>query len=205
MEKLSRRDVLKGALAASGALLLANMPGWKKPAVHVGAVPAFAQTSLGTGDLQVTLTWDTGSVPPPDGDKADYTDLDLHVIEPSGFEVYFGAPIGPTATLDFDNTYGFGPENIFVAAGAAANGTYDAYVDLWDTTVYPITATIRVTSFANTPQQKVKTYTHVFEEPPVEEVKYDYFPYICSIDFPTGNIYVKSSKPTHARPTITKK
>jgi hypothetical protein len=204
MEKLTRRDVLKGALATTGALLLANMPGWKKPAVHVGTVPVFAQTSLGTGDLQVTLTWNTGSVEPPEGDKADYTDLDLHVFEPSGFEVYFGDPIGPTATLDHDNTYGFGPENIFVAPGMSAAGTYDVNVDLWGSTVFPTTATIRVTSFANTAQQKVKTYTYTFVQPE-QETKYEFFPYICSIDFPSGNIYVVAKKDPRPRPTGTKK
>jgi len=208
MEKLTRRDVLKGALATAGALLLANLPGWKKPALHVGTVPAFAQTSLGTGDLQVTLTWNTGIPEPPDGAKADSVDLDLHVIEPSGFEVYFADPVGPTATLDRDNVWGFGPENIFVAPGMAAAGTYDVYVDQWYCNTFPTTATIRVTSFANTAQQTVKTYTYTWTAPlpdgpnALQEVR---MPYICSIDFPSGNIYVKAAKVERPRPTGTKK
>lgn len=203
MEKLTRRDVLKGALAATGALLLANMPGWKKPAVHVGTVPAFAQTSLGTGDLQVTLTWDTGIPEPEEGTKQGEVDLDLWVTEPDSTMVGWSNPVGPTATLDYDNTYGFGPENIFVAPGMAAAGTYDVNVDLWYSETFPTTATIRVTTFANTAQQQVKTYHYTWDSNP-EEVKAEVFPYICSIDFPSGNIYVdkKSAKP---RPTGTKK
>lgn len=184
MEKLTRRDVLKGALATAGALLLANLPGWKKPALHVGTVPAFAQTSLGTGDLQVTLTWDTGIPEPPDGVKQTPVDLDLWVVEPDGFEVYYGDPTGPTATLDRDNIWGFGPENIFVAPGMAADGTYDVYVDYYSGNEYPTTATIRVTVFANTAQQQVRTFTHIFDI-----TKADGY-YICSIDFPAGTIYV---------------
>jgi len=206
MEKLTRRDVLKGALATTGALLLANMPGWKKPAVHVGTVPAFAQTSLGTGDLQVTLTWNTGvPVPPEEEGKVGEVDLDLWVTEPDGTEVYYDNPEGPTATLDFDNVYGFGPENVFVAPGEAADGTYDVNVDYFSGETFPTTATIRVTTFANTAQQQVKTYTHVFEQPEQEETKYDFFPYICSIDFPAGNIYVAPVKDAKPRPTGTKK
>jgi hypothetical protein len=198
MEKLTRRDVLKGALATTGALLLANMPGWKKPAVHVGTVPAFAQTSLGTGDLQVTLTWDTGIPEPPDEEvKQTAVDLDLWVTEPDNTEVYYGNPIGPTATLDHDNTYGFGPENIFVAPGMAADGTYDVNVDYYSGEEFPTTATIRVTTFANTAQQQVKTYTFVFQPSKVEGA------YICSIDFPAGNIYV-DKKATIVFPNGTK-
>jgi hypothetical protein len=55
------------------------------------------------GDPQFTLIWNTDNV-----------DLDLHVIEPGGKEVYWESPKGNQGgELDVDNTKGFGPENIY--------------------------------------------------------------------------------------------
>jgi hypothetical protein len=54
------------------------------------------------GDPQFTLIWDTDA------------DLDLHVIEPGGKEIYWENPRGEQGgELDVDNTKGFGPENIY--------------------------------------------------------------------------------------------
>ena len=54
------------------------------------------------GDPQFTLIWDTDA------------DLDLHVIEPGGKEIYWEEPKGKQGgELDVDNTKGFGPENIY--------------------------------------------------------------------------------------------
>jgi hypothetical protein len=54
------------------------------------------------GDPQFTLIWDTDA------------DLDLHVIEPGGKEIYWEDPKGKQGgELDVDNTKGFGPENIY--------------------------------------------------------------------------------------------
>jgi hypothetical protein len=54
------------------------------------------------GDPQFTLIWDTD------------TDLDLHVLEPGGKEIYWEEPKGKQGgELDVDNTKGFGPENIY--------------------------------------------------------------------------------------------
>ena len=55
------------------------------------------------GDPQLTLIWDKDGV-----------DLDLHVVEPSGKEIYWEEPKGALGgELDVDNTKGFGPENIY--------------------------------------------------------------------------------------------
>jgi len=55
------------------------------------------------GDPQFTLIWDKDGV-----------DLDLHVVEPGGKEVYWEEPKGAQGgELDVDNTKGFGPENIY--------------------------------------------------------------------------------------------
>jgi hypothetical protein len=56
------------------------------------------------GDPQFTLIWDND------------VDLDLHVIEPGGKEIYWEEPRGAPGLggeLDVDNTRGFGPENIY--------------------------------------------------------------------------------------------
>jgi hypothetical protein len=55
-----------------------------------------------SGDPQFTLLWDSEA------------DLDLHVIEPGGQEIYWESPRGRFGgELDIDNTQGFGPENIY--------------------------------------------------------------------------------------------
>ena len=55
------------------------------------------------GDPQFTLIWDTKGV-----------DIDLHVIEPGGDRIYFGDRNGDQGgELDVDNTWGYGPENIY--------------------------------------------------------------------------------------------
>lgn len=55
------------------------------------------------GDPQFTLIWDTKSV-----------DIDLHVMEPKGDHLYFGHRNGKQGgELDVDNTWGYGPENIY--------------------------------------------------------------------------------------------
>nr|MDK2851056.1 hypothetical protein [Candidatus Cloacimonadota bacterium] len=52
--------------------------------------------------LRVTLTWDTNG-----------TDVDLWVTDPNGEKCYYGNTTTATGlTLDFDDTNGFGPENI---------------------------------------------------------------------------------------------
>ncbi len=59
--------------------------------------------SVRVGDPQFTLIW-----------NADGVDLDLHVIEPGGKEIYWEEPKGDKGgELDVDNTKGFGPENVY--------------------------------------------------------------------------------------------
>ncbi|HOX84141.1 MAG TPA: hypothetical protein PLS08_14020 [Chryseolinea sp.] len=72
---------------------------------------------LGTGALQVSLSWNTA------------TDQDLHIIDPSGAEIYYANSYSSTGgELDYDNTSGFGPENVFWATDAP-DGSYSVYVD----------------------------------------------------------------------------
>jgi hypothetical protein len=168
---ISRRRLLKALVAAGGATAAASLlPGkWSKPLAKVGVLPAHAQISptpppLGTGDLQVTLTWNNGT---EQCGEEGAVDVDLHVVEPDDTRVYYGNDVGPTAELDFDNVCGFGPENIFVAAGEAAAGTYRAQVVYYGSygtfEGAPTTATIRITVFADTPSEQVHTFTRIIE------------------------------------------
>jgi hypothetical protein len=82
------------------------------------------------GDPQFTLLWDTE------------VDLDLHVIEPGGKEIYWEEPQGKQGgELDVDNTKGFGPENIYwlrevegtgeKVKGPGPPGEYKWFVHYW--------------------------------------------------------------------------
>lgn len=80
---------------------------------------------LQTGDVQVTLRWNTSD------------DLDLIVVDPAGSIVDFGSPTSPSGgQLDVDangfcQTQNFSPvENIFWPTGSAPDGEYLAYVTL---------------------------------------------------------------------------
>ncbi|MCA9531781.1 MAG: hypothetical protein KC543_16765 [Myxococcales bacterium] len=86
----------------------------------------FAEAELldvGTGDVQVSLNMDVG------------TDLDLHVVDPNGFEIYYENETSPEGgTLDLDSNGGCdldgkNNENVTWPAGAAPHGTYTVRVD----------------------------------------------------------------------------
>jgi uncharacterized protein YfaP (DUF2135 family) len=67
--------------------------------------------------LRVVLSWSSGN-----------TDLDLHVITPSGGHAYYGNRVLPDGSaLDVDVTTGYGPE--IWAAPAPAKGVYHVYVN----------------------------------------------------------------------------
>jgi hypothetical protein len=78
-----------------------------------------------TGDVQVSATWDTA------------TDVDLHVVEPSGAEIYYGSPSSATGgLLDLDSNAACGidnvnNENIRWPSGRAPSGTYTVRLDYW--------------------------------------------------------------------------
>lgn len=86
---------------------------------------AAAVTVVGTGALQVSLNWDTP------------TDVDLHLVEPSGEEIFYGAMTSLSGgELDLDSNAGcrldhVNNENIFWRDDAP-EGEYVVRVDLWD-------------------------------------------------------------------------
>jgi len=78
---------------------------------------------VGTGDVQVNVTWNVDN------------DIDLHVVDPKGVEVYWGRRTSPEGgTLDLDSNPGclidgVRNENIVWASGTAPRGTYTVRVD----------------------------------------------------------------------------
>lgn len=139
------------------------------------------KNKLRTGDLQVTLTWDAA------------TDLDVHVIEPDGTHVYFSNQTGTTAALDVDNTTEYGPENIFVEPGKAASGTYQVYIVYFGGSV-PTNATVRITAFADTPEEVVRTFSRYISSAD-SSVHID----VANINFPSGIITEASGTSSNMR------
>jgi len=92
---------------------------------------------VGGGDVQVSLNWNTP------------TDVDLHVVEPGGDEIFYGSRTSATGgQLDLDsnaacNLDNKNNENIFWNTGTGPAGEYIVRVDLWD-------ACATATSGANT-------------------------------------------------------
>ena len=80
------------------------------------------------GVIQVGLSWDT-----------DQTDIDLHVTDPSGEEIFFSHPNSASGGyLDRDDTDGFGPENIYWI-NDIPDGTYKVHVVYYGPSTGPTT------------------------------------------------------------------
>lgn len=81
----------------------------------------------GYGDVQVTLTWDN------------IADLDLHVIDPNGEEIYWEHKYSSSnGVLDVDDIDGYGPENIYWPEYEAPSGNFEVFVHMypWDESEY---------------------------------------------------------------------
>ena len=118
------------------------------------------------GDIQVSVTWDTEA------------DVDLHVVEPGGAEIYFGSPTsGSGGQLDIDanaacSTSNLTQENVGWAPGTAPTGTYIVRVDYWDAcgatqTDYIVTVSLRpgVPAIPGLPGSGVQVFTGSFTGP----------------------------------------
>jgi hypothetical protein len=101
-----------------------------------------ALTSVGTGKLQVSVTWDAPS------------DVDLHLVEPGGEEIYYGNDVSAAGgTLDLDSNPacsidGVNNENITYGAKEPPSGTYTVRLDYYDgcavsASNYVVTVTVR--------------------------------------------------------------
>ena len=90
------------------------------------SVPQSSEPVLGTGDVQVTLRWQT------------VDDLDLAVVDPSGDRAdYTNTRVASGGELDVDSNAGCGEsntspvENIFWPTGGGATGDYTVEVNLF--------------------------------------------------------------------------
>jgi len=136
------------------------------------ATPAAALTvpprlTLGTGDVQVTLLW------------ADGNDLDLHVIDPSGAEIYFSNPKSPTGgTLDHDDTAGCNStgthvENVFWPTGGAPRGRYQVFVKNYTSCGAPSRYSLRATTTRGVATSSTGTVgAHEGDQTPVSEFSF---------------------------------
>ena len=118
---------------------LSPEPATPAPAQPAGPTP---EPVLGTGDVQVTLRWESNA------------DVDLHVTEPAGTELWFGSP-GPSPTggqLDVDSNVGClqeaSVENVFWPTGGAPAGEYTVEVNGYQVAgcgsgAYTVTAKVR--------------------------------------------------------------
>ncbi len=94
----------------------------------LGDVAVLPVCALGSGNISFQLNWDYYN-------SGEGPDLDLHVVSPNGYHIYYGVKTSPDGgRLDFDDRgacgegSGGGPENIFWEAGTAPRGTYEYYV-----------------------------------------------------------------------------
>lgn len=100
--------------------------------------------------LRVTLTWDTND-----------TDVDLWVTDPAGASCgWTNTYTASGLTLDFDDTNGYGPENITTAT--AQVGTYSVRADYFsdhdEDVAIPSSCTIVVRLNEGTPNEKTTSY-----------------------------------------------
>jgi hypothetical protein len=145
------------ATAPSGVFFVrvvaTNAWGEGPPSNEVVIVPT---PTLGTGEFSATLSWDSVS------------DIDLHVIEPTGYHVYYRETRrrGPTTLLDADNTIAYGPENIFTDR-PAATGTYEVFVVPYAGAAnrWPTTARVTIRTNVGTPAEDYRVFTRTFTGP----------------------------------------
>lgn len=98
-----------------------------------------------TGDLRVVLTWTSSD-----------TDIDLHLITPSGEDFYYGNSESDTVRYNTDMTDGYGPEEIIVKT--AEKGTYtvlvDFYADRQQTIHGPVGLSIEIYKYFGTDKEE---------------------------------------------------
>ncbi len=98
------------------------LPDWFPRRTAEAATTTINGVEVGTGDVRVTLTWDNAA------------DIDLHVTDPRGEEIYFGNPqsaSGGRLDVDANGLCADDPavENVFWPTGRAPVGTYNVAVE----------------------------------------------------------------------------
>lgn len=104
--------------------------------------------TLAAALFRATLTWNKSG------------DVDLYVLEPGGQASWYGNDLTTNGlVLDFDNTSGFGPENVTLsgAGGIVVPGTYKVRVHYYSGTA-PVSGTVQVLLNEGATNQVNKTY-----------------------------------------------
>jgi hypothetical protein len=112
-----------------------------------------ALTTVGTGDVQVNVTWDLD------------VDVDLHVVDPSGEEIYYSNSLAASGgVLDLDSNAGCSldhvkAENITWPSGKAPSGKYKVLVDYYEACQ---TGTVNYVVTVNVKGQAPQVFTKSF-------------------------------------------
>ncbi len=106
-------------------------------------------------NFRITLTWDT-----------DETDIDLHVWEPNLSEhCYWFVDYSEHLELDYDDVYGYGPENITPTTDDLPIGDYPVAVDYYSGddlgTDLPTTCFVTLRLNVGTPSEVVIQFEHL--------------------------------------------
>jgi uncharacterized protein YfaP (DUF2135 family) len=134
--------VTVGQEVSLGTIQLAFAVGASRSTIGSYAVQSLNLISVGAGEVQVSVSWNSAA------------DVDLHVVEPNGDEVYYGSTTSGTGgELDLDSNAACGSdgprnENITWPTGNAPAGEYIVRVDYWDSceatqTDYVVTVHVR--------------------------------------------------------------
>lgn len=147
---LNRDTVVLQLAGADGAGNVGPVMGW-----------TMVRTQVGTGKLQVSLSWNQPN------------DVDLHLVEPTGEEIYYGNPTSSAGgQLDLDSNAGcaidgVNNENItYPDSVTLPAGQYIVRVDFWadcnvtDTTRYAVSA--RLNGNLITPDSGSNPYSGFF-------------------------------------------
>jgi hypothetical protein len=107
-------------------------------------------THVGTGDIQISVSWDVDN------------DIDLHVVDPKGFEVYWledQSPEGGVLDLDSNPACAIDSirnENIVWPSGKAPPGSYTIRVDNFENCLDSVTNYVVTVQKAGSPAQTFK-------------------------------------------------
>ena len=119
--------------------------------VGMPEVHDFGVIEVGTGSVQISLSWDVDS------------DVDLHVVDPNGNEIFYGhRSVASGGRLDLDSNAGcridgIRNENVTWPDGAAPSGTYTVRVNYWSSC--DVTATEYAVTIIYGGEQQVFTGT----------------------------------------------
>lgn len=119
----------------------------------VGTAAVNVYNQVPPKDMTIVLTWDTDS-----------TDVDLHVVDPTGAETYYGnRQTGTGATLDQDVTGGYGPETFTLAN--AVDGAYQVRAKYYSDNGQPQTfVRVDVILYEGTDREERLVYRGVLEK-----------------------------------------